>query len=89
MTKNPQDTVFLRFIHFVCYDHFAFATFLVGVVPGMYMVHLEEDIRALGTRLWDGCGLSCRCLETNLEPLQEQQVLLTAESTSYSPKHTI
>lgn len=81
MTKNRKDTIFLRFMYFVCYDHFAFATFLVYVAPGVYMVRMEEDIRALGTRIWAGFGLPRRCLETNLEPLQERQVLLTAEST--------
>lgn len=81
MTKNLKPTVLLQFIYFVCYDHLALATFLVCVAPGVHMVHMEDDIRALGTRVWDGCGLPCRCLETNLDPLQGQRALLTAELT--------
>ena len=35
----------------------------------------------LKLELMDGCELPCGCWEPNLGPLQEQQVLITAEST--------
>ena len=32
-----------------------------------------------GTRITDNCGPPCKCWELNLEPLEEQSVLLTVE----------
>jgi hypothetical protein len=36
----------------------------------------------LGAGVRDGCGLSCGCWGVNENPLQEQRVLLTVESSS-------
>jgi hypothetical protein len=38
-----------------------------------------EGVRSFGTRVTDGCELLCGCWELNLDLLQEQLVLLTAE----------
>jgi len=44
----------------------------------------EEEVGALGTRVTDCCHPPCWCLDPNLGPLQEQQVLLT-EAPSLQP----
>lgn len=40
----------------------------------------EKGIKSLGTRVADGCKLSCGCWEIDPSPLEEQEVLLTTET---------
>jgi hypothetical protein len=44
----------------------------------------EENIRSPVTIVTDGCDITCVCWELNIDPLQEHQVLLTAESSLQS-----
>ena len=41
----------------------------------------EEGAESPGTGVKGGCELTCACWEPNLGPLQEQQMLLTTESS--------
>lgn len=45
----------------------------------------EEGVRSLGTGVTDDCEPPHWCWELNPGPLQEQQVLLTAESSLQTP----
>lgn len=44
-----------------------------------YPQTLEEGVETSGTGVAGGCKLPYRCLELNLSPVQEQQILLTTE----------
>lgn len=44
----------------------------------------EEVIVCPGTRVTNGCELLCWCWELNLDPLQEQNIILTTEPTFLS-----
>ena len=44
-----------------------------------------EGDRCPGTGITDSCGLPCGCWELNLDPLEEQPVLLTTEPSLQSP----
>ena len=46
---------------------------------------LDKDVRSSGIRIIDSCELSCGCLELNLGPLQEQQLILSSEPTLQPP----
>ena len=45
----------------------------------MYVQRPEDCIRYPGTGVTDDCELPCGCQELNSGPVEEQQVLLTAE----------
>lgn len=45
----------------------------------------EEGFRTLRTRVTDDWELPCRCQESNLEPLKEQQVLIDHWTISVAP----
>jgi hypothetical protein len=56
----------------------------------VYYVYLcsqktEEGTGSPGTGVADGCELPCGCWESNLSPLEEQAVLLTAEPCLQTP----
>ena len=53
-----------------------------GVLPAILCV----GVRSPGTRVTDGCKMTCGCWELNWGPLKEQPVLLTAEP-SLHPQH--
>jgi hypothetical protein len=57
----------------------------ISCVCVWYLWRSEESIGPPGTDVKDGCELSCECLELNTGPIQEQQVLLTAESSLQPP----
>jgi hypothetical protein len=44
-----------------------------------------EGIRFPGTGVMDGCGLPCRCWDSNLGPLQEQHCALHRSAISPAP----
>jgi hypothetical protein len=55
----------------------------------MYIVAVfRQTIRGVLYPITDGCEPPCGCWELNSGPLEEQSVLLTAES-SLQPSHTI
>ena len=61
----------------------------MGVLPTCNTLVLdiqspEEGVGFPGTGVTDGCELLCRCGESNVTPLKEQQVLLTTEPSLYS-----
>lgn len=57
----------------------------IGVLPACMFSNIcvpgaDEHIRSPGTRVKDGCELPCGCWVLNLNPLDEQPVLLNTES---------
>lgn len=48
----------------------------------------HTSVRSLGTRLTNGCDLSCTCLEQNLGLLKETLILLNIEHV-FSPEFFI
>ena len=64
----------------------------MDILPAcMYMCHVHVvpmeardggSVRSPGTGVIDGCEPPCGCWESNLGPLEEQQMLLTAEPSS-------
>ena len=64
--------------------------FILNVCVLFYMIFSKKNLHALvfcqgfmfpGTGVTNSCELSCGCWELNLGPLEEQSVLLTAESS--------
>ena len=46
----------------------------------------QKGVGSHGTGVTDSCELLCGCWSLNLGPLQEKQVLLTAEPSSLQPQ---
>jgi hypothetical protein len=85
LTKNKSSLQLLRdfFLFFIhVYELFCSNVGLcfmcIPDIPG-----LEEDIKAPGIGVTDGCELPCGCWELK-SPLQEQPVLLTTEPSPQS-----
>ena len=51
-------------------------------VQAWLLYRLGEGAMSPGSRVADGCELSCVCRELNLGPLQREEGLLLAESSS-------
>ena len=48
-----------------------------------YPQKLKEKVRSSGTGVKDGCEPPCRCWESNLGPLEEQTLFITADLSFY------
>jgi hypothetical protein len=69
-------------VYFFNYVLDVFCFLCVSVSACVYMEHtvLQSPEKGIGFPGWYGCEPPCGCWELNPGPLQEQQVLLTAET---------
>ena len=61
----------------------------VPLMPAWCPWRPEEDVRSSGIGVTDGDELPCGCWESNLDPLEEQPVLLTIEPSLQTRRHVI
>lgn len=72
-----------HYLFYVC--RYLFCTDACGSHAGIYPQRQDEGPRYPGTDVTNSCKSLCGCGESNLAPLEEQQVLLSAEPSVQSP----